>query len=62
MADTRVTQLTDPIGSTDPVFPSEGGPPIQDERTGARDIAIAIGVALVSGEGLKRLVRSRRPD
>ena len=47
VADARVTQLTDPIGSTDPVFPSEGGPPIQDERAGARDIAIAIGVALV---------------
>jgi len=43
--------------------PSEGGPPIQDERAGARDIAIGIGVALVIvGEGLMRLVRSRRPD
>lgn len=58
-----VTQLTDRVGSTDPIFPSEGGPPIQDERVGLWGIAIGVGVALVVvGEGLMRLVRLRRPD
>jgi hypothetical protein len=63
VAGVRVTQLTERIVSTDPTFPSEGGPPIQDERAGVWGIAIGVGVALVIvGEGLMRLVRLRRAD
>ena len=59
----RVTQLTDRVGFTDATFPSEGGPPIRDDRAGVWGIAIGVGIALVIlGEGLMRLVRSRRPD
>jgi hypothetical protein len=62
-AGARVTQLTERVGSADPIFPSEGGPSIRDERAGVWGIAIGIGIALVIvGEGLMRLVRSRRPD
>lgn len=54
----RVTQFTDRVGSTDPIFPSEGGPPIQDERTGVWGIAIGVGVALVIvGEALMSVAR-----
>ncbi|MCD6021440.1 MAG: hypothetical protein K0R20_1150 [Actinomycetia bacterium] len=59
----RVTQLTNRVGSTDLIFPSEGGAPIRDERAGVWGIAIGVGVALVIvGEGLMRLVRVRKSD
>lgn len=63
VAGARVTQLSNRAGSADPLFPSEGGPPIQGERAGVWGIALGVGVALVIvGEGLMRLVRSRRAD
>lgn len=63
VAGARVTQLTDGVGSADPLFPSEGGSPIRGESAGVWGIAIGLGVALVvASEGLMRLVRSRRAD
>jgi hypothetical protein len=63
VAGTRVTQLTDRVGSTDPSFPSEGGPPIQDERAGVWGIAIGVGVGLVLvGEALMRVAHSHTRD
>jgi hypothetical protein len=58
-----VTQLTERVGSTDPIFPSEGGSPIQDERAGVWGIAIGVGVGLVLvGEALMRVARSHTRD
>lgn len=63
VASARVTQLTDRVGSTDPLFPSEGGPPIQDERAGVWGIAIGVGVGLVLvGEALMRVARRHTRD
>jgi hypothetical protein len=58
----RITQLTDRIASTAPVFPSEGGPPVHGTSGSAWWAAAAIGLALVVlGEVAMRLVRRRRP-
>lgn len=63
MAGTRVTQLTERVGSTDPIFPSEGGPPIHDERAGVWGIAIGVGAVIVlAGEALMRVARSHTRD
>lgn len=63
VAGIRVTQLTDRVGSTDPGFPSEGGPPIQDGRAGVWGIAIGVGALLVLvGEALMRVARSHTRD
>jgi hypothetical protein len=58
VAGARVTQLTDRVGSTDHLFPSEGGPPIRDESAGVWGIAIGVGVVIVLvGEALFGVVR-----
>ena len=58
----RVTQLRGEVGFTGRIFPSEGGPATRDERASVWGIAIGVGFALViTGEGLMRLVRHRRP-
>jgi hypothetical protein len=58
VAGTRVTQVTELVGSTDPIFPSEGGPSIHEERAGVWGIAIGVGAVLVLvGEALMRVAR-----
>ena len=59
VSDSRITQLTDRVGFTGPVFPSEGGPAIAENGVAVWLIAAGIGLAILLGaELLMRLVRA----
>ena len=63
VSDSRITQLTDRVGFTGPVFPSEGGPAITGTGAPAWLIAAGIGLAILfAAELLMRLVRATASD